>query len=70
MSMRELEDRLLRDAMALSELMRDDLAAAHRMVRYSQRLKLEQLCCVLAAMVDPGLPIDPWWAELPEVRWP
>lgn len=62
----EEEDRLLADAIALVMDVRDDLAQAHRTVRHLGKDQLEQLCCALAAMVDPNcpLPVLAWWRAL------
>jgi len=62
----EEEDQLLVDAIALAMDVRDDLATAHRTVRHLDRGRLEQLCCALAAMVDPNLPLPvmAWWRAL------
>lgn len=59
----DLEDRLLGQAQALAWDMREDLAAAHRTLRVFDRLELEQLCCVLAAMVPVDVPLQQlaWW---------
>lgn len=59
----DLEDRLATAALVLAGDMRSDLGAAHRTVRYLSKPELEQLCCVLAAMVDPDQPFNrmAWW---------
>lgn len=64
------EDRLLAQAIAFSMDMREDLAAAHRTVRYLEREQLEALACALGAMVDPNcpLPVMAWWRALPQAR--
>jgi hypothetical protein len=64
----ELEDRLMAQALALVEDMREDLDSAHRAVRYLDRLELEQLACVLAAMVPVDLPLATlaWWRLMPQ----
>lgn len=58
-----IEDRLAGQALALAADIRDDVASVHRTVRYLDRLELEQVCCVLAAMVDINAPFDrmAWW---------
>jgi hypothetical protein len=58
-----IEDRLAAQALILAADIRDDVALVHRTVRYLDRLELEQLCCVLAAMVDVNTPFDQmaWW---------
>lgn len=62
----EEEDQLLVDAIALAMDIRDDLAQAHRAVRSLERLRLEQICVALGAMVDPNvpLPVMAWWRTL------
>lgn len=62
----EEEDQLLVDAIALAMDIRDDLAQAHRTIRSLDRLRLEQVCVALAAMVDPNvpLPVMAWWRAL------
>lgn len=67
-SVAALEDRLAAQALSLAMDMREDLGAAHRTVRYLSRLELEQLCCVLAAMVDvnKSFAAMAWWRTLPE----
>ncbi len=57
------EDRLLLTAIEHAMDVREDLAAAHRRVRAMGKFELEQLCCALAAMVDPNTPIPvmAWW---------
>jgi hypothetical protein len=59
----DLEDRLAAQALALTSDIRDDLGAAHRALRALPRLELEQLCCVLAAMVPVDVPLQQlaWW---------
>jgi hypothetical protein len=67
----DLEDRLAGQALALTSDIRDDLGAAHRAVRVLPRLELEQLCCVLAAMVPVDVPLQQlaWWRlDTPQVR--
>jgi hypothetical protein len=67
----DLEDRLAAQALALTSDIRDDLGAAHRSVRVLPRLELEQLCCVLAAMVPVDVPLQQlaWWRlDTPQVR--
>lgn len=54
------EDRLAATAVTLALDMREDLAAAHRTVRYASREELEQLVCTLAA----ALPVDIPWSQL------
>ncbi|GAA1026878.1 hypothetical protein GCM10009557_06160 [Virgisporangium ochraceum] len=63
---RALEDRLAYQAVGLAQDIRDDVAAAHRRIRRLDRLELEQLCCVLAAMapVDKPLREIAWWRDL------
>jgi hypothetical protein len=65
-----IEDRLAGQALQLVTDVRDDLAAAHRTVRVLDHLELEQLCCVLAAMVDPTKTLAQmaWWRRLPEFQ--
>ena len=60
------EDQLLVDAIAVAMDVRDDLAQAHRTIRSLERLRLEQICVALAAMVDPNvpLPVMAWWRVL------
>jgi hypothetical protein len=62
----EEEDQLLVDAIALAMDIRDDLAQAHRTIHSLERLRLEQVCVALAAMVDPNLPLPvmAWWRAL------
>lgn len=62
----EQEDQLLVEAITVSMDMREDLRAAHLRLRQMDRLHLEQVCCVLAAMVDPNvkLPVMAWWRTL------
>lgn len=57
------EDQLLVDAIAVAMDVRDDLAQAHRTLRHMDRLRLEQVCVALAAMVDPNcpMPVMAWW---------
>jgi len=64
------EDRLLAQAIAFAMDMREDLAAAHRTVRYLDRADLEALTCALGAMVDPNLPLPvmAWWRTLATAR--
>jgi hypothetical protein len=59
----DLEDRLAGQALALIGDMREDLGAAHRTVRALDHLELQQLCCVLAAMVPMDMPLAQlaWW---------
>jgi DNA-binding CsgD family transcriptional regulator len=59
----DLEDRLAAQALGLASDMRYDLAAAHRSVRALSRLEVEQVCCVLAAMVPVDVPLQQlaWW---------
>jgi hypothetical protein len=67
----DLEDRLAAQALALTSDIRDDLGAAHRALRALSRLELEQLCCVLAAMVPVDVPLQQlaWWRlDTPQVR--
>lgn len=62
----DLEDHLAAQALALAVDIREDLGAAHRTVRALDRLELEQVCCVLAAMVDvsASFPAMAWWRSL------
>lgn len=61
---------LVLDTIAFSMEMHEDIPAAHRILRSLDRLRLEQLCCVLGAMVDPNGPLEDmtWWRDLPEAR--
>lgn len=67
----ELEDRLFAQALMLAHDMRDDVGAVHRTLRAMDRLELEQVTCVLAAMVDVRRSMDvmAWWRELPDAIW-
>lgn len=67
----EVEDRVAAQALALVGDIREDVDAAHRTVRALPRLELEQVACVLAAMVDDHKKIDDmaWWRRLPEIEW-
>lgn len=60
------EDQLLVEAITVAMDMREDLRAAHLRLRQMDRLRLEQVACVLAAMVDPNikLPVMAWWRHL------
>lgn len=60
------EDRLLVEAITVAMDMRENLRDAHLRLRQMDRLHLEQVCCVLAAMVDPDvkLPVMAWWRAL------
>lgn len=62
----EEEDQLLVEAITVAMDMREDLRAAHLRLRQMDRLRLEQVCCTLAAMVDPNvkLPVMAWWRVL------
>lgn len=66
----DLEDRLAAQALLLAADMRQDLGAVHRTVAAMDRLELEQVCCVLAAMVDvsKSLSAMAWWRTLPAFR--
>lgn len=57
------EDQLLVEAITVAMDMRDNLRDAHLRLRQMDRLRLEQVCCTLAAMVDPDikLPVMAWW---------
>lgn len=59
----ERAERLLLHALTLADDIREDLAAAHRVIRGMDRLDLEGLACVLAALVPPDIPVDQlaWW---------
>lgn len=58
----ELEDELLHTALQLADYLRRDVPAAHRITAQLDRLELEQVCCVLAALVDPDWsPTVAWW---------
>ncbi len=63
LDMATLEDRLAAEALALVQDIRFDRAAAHRAVHAMDRLQLEQVACVLAAMVDPNVRFNvlAWW---------
>lgn len=56
-------DLLLLHALTLADDIRDDLDAAHRALRAMDRIDLEGLACVLAALVPPDIPVDQlaWW---------
>lgn len=60
------EDQLLVEAITVAMDMRENLRDAHLRLRQMDRLHLEQVCCVLAAMVDPDvkLPVMAWWRHL------
>jgi hypothetical protein len=60
------EDQLLVEAITVAMDMRENLRDAHLRLRQMDRLHLEQVCCVLAAMVDPDvkLPVMAWWRAL------
>jgi len=62
----ELEDHLAAQALQLVTDIRDDIGAVHRTVRVLDRLELEQLVCVLSAMVDPSKSLAQmaWWRKL------
>jgi hypothetical protein len=62
----EEEDQLLLDAIALAMETREDITAAHRIIRSLGRLQLEQMCTALALMVDPDVPLHDmaWWRNL------
>lgn len=59
----EKAELLLLHALTLADDIRDDLAAAHRALRSMDRIDLEGLACVLAALVPPDIPVDQlaWW---------
>jgi hypothetical protein len=67
-TLEELEDRLAAAALGLATDMREDLGAAHRSVRAMDRLELEQVACVLAAMVDVNRSFASmaWWRTFPK----
>lgn len=62
----EYLDDLAALALDMVGLIRDDRDAAHRTVARLSHLELEQLACVLAAMVDPDKPMSElaWWRLL------
>jgi hypothetical protein len=62
----ELEDELWTSAIRFAMLVRDDVSVLHRELGFLSRLELEQVCCVLAAMVNVSLPISEivWWSAL------
>ena len=62
----EEEDQLLVEAITVAMDMRENLRDAHLRLRQMDRLRLEQVSCVLAAMVDPDikLPVMAWWRTL------
>lgn len=66
----ELEDRRFTQALGLAHDIHDDVAAVHRALRAMDRLELEQVACVLAAMVDPlrNMESMAWWNKLPSAR--
>lgn len=59
----ERAEYLLSQALLLADDIRTDLAAAHRTVRYMDRVDLEALVCVLAACVPVDQPVSTlaWW---------
>jgi len=59
----EEEDQLLVEAITVAMDMREDLRAAHLRLRQMDRLRLEQVCCVLGAMVEADLELSKmaWW---------
>lgn len=67
----EHEDALFAEARQIVDDVRHQLHAAHLRLRVADRLHLEQLACVLAAMVDPHTSpeVMAWWRHLerPEV---
>lgn len=62
-----LEDRLAATACMLVQDIRNDRDAAHRTLAAMDRLELEQVTCVLAAMVDPDINLNvmAWWRVSP-----
>jgi hypothetical protein len=67
----EHEDALFAEARQVVDDVRHQLHAAHLRLRTMDRLRLEQISCVLAAMVDPHTSpeVMAWWRHLerPEV---
>jgi hypothetical protein len=62
-------DLLLDVGLALAQDMREDLAAAHRVVQHLDRIDLEAVVCILAALVPVDVPVSAlaWW-RLDEAR--
>ncbi len=54
-------EQLLELAQQLACDVRDDLATCHRIVGNLDRIDLEGLVVVLAALVDVDRPVDAWW---------
>lgn len=54
------------DAIAFSMEMHEDIPTAHRILATLTPLRVQQLCCVLGAMVDPNRPLEvmAWWRDL------
>lgn len=59
----ERVDQLLGVALQVAADMRDDLDAAHRVVRWLDRTDLEAVACILAALVPVEVPVASlaWW---------
>lgn len=57
-------EQILGLALALAQDVREDLAAAHRVVRQIDRVDLEAVACVLAALVPVDQPLSrlAWWS--------
>ncbi len=61
-----MEDRLAATALDLARDIREDLAQAHRTIRYMNRAELEAVVCVLAAAFPVDVPFAQvaWWRTL------
>lgn len=68
MSADERADVLLRRALEVAYDIRFDLPAAHRVLAHLDRVDLEGVASVLAALVPLDVPLVPWWQYKPATR--